>query len=57
MILKNVLPSTISIEAPTGLATTVISKNTKLPAKELETIKVTMITENQKQVIVNSYEG
>ena len=55
MILKTVLPSTISIEAPTGLVTTVISKNTKLPAKE--TIKVTTITENQKQVIVNFYEG
>ena len=34
---------------------TVISKNNKLPAKE--TIKVTMITENQKQVIVNFYKG
>lgn len=55
VVLETVLPSTLSIEAPTGLVTTVISKNTKLPAKE--TIKVITITENQKQVIVNFYEG
>ena len=55
MLLKTVLPSTLSIEAPAGLVTTVMSKNTKLPARE--TINVTTITENQKQVIVNFYEG
>ena len=55
VILKTTLPSSISIEAPTGLVTTVITKNAKLPAKE--TVKVTTITENQKQVVVSFYEG
>lgn len=55
MILTSVLPSTLSIEAPTGLMTTVIPKNTKLPAKE--TIKVTTTTERQEKVAVSFYEG
>lgn len=55
MILMSVLPSSLSIEAPAGLVTTVVPKNSKLPARE--TVKVTTIKDRQQKVIVNFYEG
>ena len=55
MVLKSVLTSTLCIEAPTGLVTTVIPKNAKLPAREK--IKVTTTVDRQQKVIVNLYEG
>ena len=55
MMLTSVLPSSIGIEAPAGLVTTVITTSAKLPSRE--TIKVTTVSDKQQKVIVNLYEG